>query len=393
MSINPSRTTPRPRVLSGMRPTGRLHLGNYMGALYNWVHLQQDYDCYFFVADYHALTTDYADPGDVQASTTEITLDFPSAGLDPGRCVIFKQSDVPAHSELFLLFSMFTPLGWLERVPTYKDQQEQMREKDLATYGFLGYPLLQAADILLYKPDFVPVGADQVAHVELTREVARRFNSLYPGDFYTSPEAAAWEMPAILEKARKLAGEPQGSTRADFSPHQLFEAASQTKKLSPFGRGEILPEPQVLLTPSPKLPGLDGRKMSKSYKNHIELSESDDSIRAKLKVMVTDPARVRREDPGNPDICPVFDLHKVFSSEETQLKAAEGCRTAGIGCIECKSWVADAIVQVIAPIRDRRADLERRPGVVNDVLVNGKDRAAKRANITLAEAKHAMGLA
>jgi tryptophanyl-tRNA synthetase len=393
MSINPSRTTPRPRVLSGMRPTGRLHLGNYMGALYNWVHLQQDYDCYFFIADYHALTTDYADPGDVQANTIEITLDFLAAGLDPGRCVIFKQSDVPAHAELFLLLGMFTPLGWLERVPTYKDQQEQLREKDLATYGFLGYPLLQAADILLYKPDFVPVGADQVAHVELTREVARRFNSLYPGDFYTSPEAAPWEMPAILEKARKVAGEPQGSTRTDFSPHQLFEAASQTKKLSPFGRGEILPEPQVLLTPSPKLPGLDGRKMSKSYKNHIELSESDDNIRAKLKVMVTDPARIRRDDPGNPDICPVFDLHKVFSSEETQLKAAEGCRTAGIGCIECKSWVADAIVQVIAPIRDRRADLERRPGVVNDVLANGKDRAAKRANITLGEAKHAMGLA
>jgi tryptophanyl-tRNA synthetase len=393
MSNNSPRTTPRPRVLSGMRPTGRLHLGNYMGALYNWVHLQQDYDCYFFIADLHALTTDYADPGDVQANNIEITLDFLAAGLDPGRCVIFKQSDVPAHAELFLLFSMFTPLGWLERVPTYKDQQEQLREKDLATYGFLGYPLLQAADILLYKPDFVPVGADQVAHVELTREVARRFNSLYPGDFFTSPEAAPWEMPAILEKARKLTGEPQGSTRTDFSPHQLFEAASQTKKISPFGRMEILPEPKVLLTPSPKLPGLDGRKMSKSYKNHIELSESDESIRAKLKVMVTDPARIRRDDPGNPDICPVFDLHKVFSSEETQLKAAEGCRTAGIGCIECKSWVADAIVQTIAPIRERRADLERRPGVVNDVLVNGKDRAAKRANITLNEIKHAMGLA
>jgi tryptophanyl-tRNA synthetase len=376
-----------------MRPTGRLHLGNYMGALYNWVHLQQDYDCYFFIADFHALTTDYADPGDVQANTTQITIDFLAAGLDPGRCVIFKQSDVPAHSELFLLFSMFTPLGWLERVPTYKDQQEQLREKDLATYGFLGYPLLQAADILLYKPDFVPVGADQVAHVELTREVARRFNSLYPGDFYTSPESAPWEMPAILEKARKLAGEPQGSTRTDFSHRQLFEAASQTKKISPFGRLEILPEPQALLTPSPKLPGLDGRKMSKSYKNHIELSESDDSIRAKLKVMQTDPARIRRDDPGNPDVCPVFDLHKVFSSKETQLKAAEGCRTAGIGCIECKSWVADAIVQIIAPIRDRRADLERRPGVVKDVLANGKDRAAKRANLTLDEAKHAMGIA
>jgi tryptophanyl-tRNA synthetase len=376
-----------------MRPTGRLHLGNYMGALYNWVHLQQDYDCYFFIADLHALTTDYADPGDVQANNIEITLDFLAAGLDPGRCVIFKQSDVPAHSELFLLFSMFTPLGWLERVPTYKDQQEQLREKDLATYGFLGYPLLQAADILLYKPDFVPVGADQVAHVELTREVARRFNSLYPGEFFTSPEAAPWEMAAILEKARKLAGEPKDSTRTDFSPHQMFEAASQTKKISPFGRREILPEPQALLTPSPKLPGLDGRKMSKSYKNHIELSESDENIRAKLKVMVTDPARVRREDPGNPDICPVFDLHKVFSSEETQQKAAEGCRTASIGCIECKSWVADAIVATIAPIRERREDLSRRPSVVKDVLANGKDRAAKRANETLAEAKHAMGIA
>jgi len=376
-----------------MRPTGRLHLGNYMGALYNWVRLQQDYDCFFFIADLHALTTDYADPGDVQANTTEITLDFLSAGLDPGRCVIFKQSDVPAHAELFLLFSMFTPLGWLERVPTYKDQQEQLREKDLATYGFLGYPLLQAADILLYKPDFVPVGADQVAHVELTREVARRFNSLYPGEFFTSPEAAPWEMSAILEKARKLAGEPKDSTRTDFSPHQMFEAASQTKKLSPFGVREILPEPQALLTPSPKLPGLDGRKMSKSYKNHIQLSESDESIRAKLKVMVTDPARIRRDDPGNPDVCPVFDLHKVFSSEETQQKAAEGCRTASIGCIECKSWVADAIIETIAPIRDRRDDLERRPSVVNDVLANGKDRAAKRANETLAEAKHAMGIA
>ena len=383
----------RPRVLSGMRPTGRLHLGNYMGALYNWVRLQHEYDCYFFIADLHALTTDYADPSRLKQSIFDIAIDFLAAGLNPGKCTMFIQSHVPQHAELHLLFSMFTPLGWLERVPTYKDQQEQLREKDLATYGFLGYPLLQAADILLYKPDFVPVGADQVAHVELTREVARRFNSLYPGEFFTSPEAAPWELSAILEKARKLAGEPQGSTRTDFSPRQLFEAAQQTKKLSPFGVREILPEPQVLLTPSPKLPGLDGRKMSKSYKNHIELSESDESIRAKLKVMVTDPARVRREDPGNPDICPVFDLHKVFSSEETQLKAAEGCRSASIGCIECKSWLADAIVATIAPIRERREDLARRPSVVNDVLANGKDRAAKRANETLAEAKHAMGIA
>ena len=393
MSIHPARTSPRPRVHSGMRPTGRLHLGNYMGALNNWVHLQQDYDCYFFIADLHALTTDYADPTLIKDNCTEITLDFLAAGLDPGRCVIFKQSDVLQHAQLHLLFSMFTPLGWLERVPTYKDQQEQLREKDLATYGFLGYPLLQSADILLYKPDFVPVGADQVAHVELTREVARRFNQLYPGEFFTSPEAAPWEMPAILEKARKLAGEPKGSERTQFNAHQLYEAALQTKKISPVGVREILPEPQVLLTPSPKLPGLDGRKMSKSYKNFISLSEPEADIRAKLKTMVTDPARVRRDDPGNPDVCPVFDLHKVFSTDAVQAEAAEGCRKASIGCIECKSWVADAIVEKIAPIQAHRRDLESRPSVIKDVLANGKDRATKRAAQTLAEVQTAMGLA
>jgi len=376
-----------------MRPTGRLHLGNYMGALYNWVRLQQEYDCYFFIADLHALTTDYADPSRVKENSHEIALDFLSAGLDPGRCVIFKQSDVLQHDRLNTLFGMFTPLGWLERVPSYKDQQEQLREKDLATYGFLGYPLLQAADILLYKPDFVPVGADQVAHVELTREVARRFNQLYPGEFFTSPEAAPWEMPAILEKARKLAGEPKNSTRTQFNAHQLYEAAQQTKKLSPVGVREILPEPQVLLTPSPKLPGLDGRKMSKSYGNFIMLSEPEVDLREKLKTMVTDPARIRRTDPGNPDVCPVFDLHKVFSSEETQLKAADGCRTAGIGCIECKGWLADAVVERIAPIQAHRRDLETRPSVIDDVLANGKTRAIKRAQQTLDEVQQAMGLA
>jgi tryptophanyl-tRNA synthetase len=375
-----------------MRPTGRLHLGNYMGALYNWVRLQREYDCYFFIADLHALTTDYADPSRIKQNCLDITLDFLSAGLDPGRCVIFKQSDVMPHAQLHLLFSMYTPLGWLERVPTYKDQQEQLREKDLATYGFLGYPLLQSADILLYKPDFVPVGADQVAHVELTREVARRFNQLYPGEFLLSPDAAPWEMAAIQEKARKLAGEPKGSTRTDFSAHQMFEAAGQTKKISSFGRLDILPEPQVLLTPSPKLPGTDGRKMSKSYKNFIMLSEPEDSLREKLKGMVTDPARVRRTDPGNPDVCPVFDLHKVFSSEATQATAAEGCRTASIGCIECKSWLADAIVERIAPIQAHRHDLERRPDVIKDVLANGRSRALPRAQQTLDEVQHAMGL-
>jgi tryptophanyl-tRNA synthetase len=392
MSLATSRTIPRPRVLSGMRPTGRLHLGNYMGALNNWVHLQQEYDCYFFIADLHALTTDYADPSRVQDNTLQITLDFLSAGLDPGRCVIFRQSDVMQHAQLSLLFGMFTPLSWLERVPTYKDQQAQLAEKDLNTYGFLGYPLLQSADILLYKPDFVPVGADQVAHVELTREVARRFNQLYPGEFFTSPEAAPWESAAILEKARKLAGEPKNSTRTQFNAHQMFEAAQQTKKLSPFGVREILPEPQVLLTPSPKLPGLDGRKMSKSYGNFISLSEPEPELRQKLKTMVTDPARVRRDDPGNPDVCPVFDLHKVFSSEETQLKAADGCRTASIGCIECKSWLADAIIERIKPIQDHRHDLEKRPEVIKDVLANGGARAIKRAQQTLDEVQAAMGL-
>jgi tryptophanyl-tRNA synthetase len=376
-----------------MRPTGRLHLGNYMGALNNWVHLQQDYDCYFFIADLHALTTDYADPSRVQENTFQITLDFLSAGLDPGRCVIFKQSDVMHHAQLSLLFGMFTPLSWLERVPTYKDQQAQLAEKDLNTYGFLGYPLLQAADILLYKPDFVPVGADQVAHVELTREVARRFNSLYPGDFILSPDAAPWEMPAILEKARKLAGEPKESRRTDFSHQQMFEAASQTKKITSFGRYEILPEPKVLLTPSPKLPGLDGRKMSKSYNNFIMLSEPEPELRQKLKTMVTDPARVRRDDPGNPDVCPVFDLHKVFSSETVQAEAAAGCRSASIGCIECKSWLADAIVERIAPIQAHRRDLESRPSVIKDVLANGSARAIKRAQQTLDEVQLAMGLA
>jgi tryptophanyl-tRNA synthetase len=350
-----------------MRPTGRLHLGNYMGALYNWVHLQQDYDCYFFIADLHALTTDYADTSLLQQNTLDVMLDFLAAGLDPGRCVIFKQSDVMQHAQLFALFSMFTPLSWLERVPSYKDQQEQLREKDLATYGFLGYPLLQAADILLYKPDFVPVGADQVAHVELTREVARRFNLFYGARSKTTT-AHLMEAASDKEKMVALEGEPR-----------TFAA--------------ILPEPKVLLTPSPKLPGLDGRKMSKSYGNTILLSEPEADIRAKLKTMVTDPARIRRNDPGNPDVCPVFDLHKIFSSETVQAEAAAGCRSAKIGCIECKSWLADAIVERIAPIQAHRRDLEHRPQVIKDVLANGSTRATKRAQQTLEEVQLAMGLA
>jgi tryptophanyl-tRNA synthetase len=367
-----------------MRPTGRLHLGNYMGALHNWVNLQQDYDCYFFIADLHALTTDYANTSLLQENIKEVALDFLAAGLDPGRTVIFKQSQVMHHAQLAVLLGMMTPLPWLERVPTYKDQQEQLREKDLNTYGFLGYPLLQAADILLYKPHFVPVGADQEAHVELTREVARRFTFLYPKDRSLS-------RPVSTIKGDTYTNETESTQLVQIVGEKILVKPLDDPRQADYDE-LILPEPRVLLTPSPKLPGLDGRKMSKSYNNTIMLSEPPAEVRAKLKTMVTDPARVRRTDPGNPDVCPVFDLHKVFSSEETQRKAAEGCRSAGIGCIECKSWVADAIVEKIAPIQARREDLLSRPSVIADVLANGKDRAIKRAQQTLDEVEHAIGL-
>lgn len=356
-------TNSKRRVLSGMRPTGRLHLGNYMGALYNWVRLQQEYSCYFFIADIHALTTDYASPGDLRRKSFEVALDFLGAGLDPQQCVIFKQSDVPAHSELNTLFGMFTPLGWLERVPTYKDQQEQLREKDLATIGFLGYPLLQAADILLYKPDFVPVGQDQVSHVELTREVARRFNQLYRSA--ETPEVSAAASDKELMKA------------------EISENVIEV---------ELLPEPKVLLTPSPKLPGLDGRKMSKSYGNTIGLTDSAEELKKKMRPMVTDPARIRRTDPGDPDKCPVGDLHKVFSTPETLAKVYDGCRNATIGCIECKGWCADSILREIEPIAERRRGFEAQPDLVRDILANGASRARERADVTMREVRDAIGL-
>ncbi len=354
---------PKRRVLSGMRPTGRLHLGNYMGALYNWVRLQDQYDCFFFIADWHALTTDYAKPDDVWQKSLDVMMDFLAAGLDPQRAVLFKQSDVPEHAVLNLAFGMFTPLSWLERVPTYKDQQEQLRQKDLATYGFLGYPLLQSADILLYKPAFVPVGQDQVAHVELTREVARRFNQLYSSAL--TPEVAAAKSDKELIKA-------------EVSENVIEEA--------------IFPEPQALLTPSPKLPGLDGRKMSKSYGNTIGLTEAPADIRKKLKTMVTDPARVRRTDPGNPDVCPVGDLHKVFSSQETLAKVYDGCRSAGIGCIECKSWAADAIITEVEPIAGRRRALEADPKQVEEILHDGAVRASQVAKASMHQTMVAIGL-
>jgi tryptophanyl-tRNA synthetase len=360
-----------------MRPTGKMHLGNYMGALHNWVRLQDDpqYDCYFFIADWHALTTDYADPSQIAASTSELILDYLAAGLDPARSVLFVQSDVKPHAELHLLLSMITSVGWLERVPTYKEQQENLKDKDLSTYGFLGYPLLQAADILMYQADFVPVGQDQVAHVELTREVARRFNQIYQlgGRPITAGDLA--RTPALVEDfGERLRGE-------------VFVPINPTN-----GRPPILPEPQALLTPSPKLPGTDGRKMSKSYGNAILLTDPEAEIRAKIKPMVTDPARVRRTDPGNPDKCPVGDFHKVFSSQETLLKVYEGCTTAGIGCIECKSWAADAIVSMLAPIQERRVQFEQNPALVTEILTDGARRATARAEQTMHDVRSAMGL-
>jgi tryptophanyl-tRNA synthetase len=332
---DPATQSSRPRVLSGMRPTGKLHLGNYMGALANWVKLQDKFDCYFFIADLHALTTDYADTSKIAPNTLDVALDFLAAGLDPAQCTIFVQSHVKQHYELPLLLGMIAPLGWLERVPSYKEMLENLAHKDLTTYGFLGYPVLMASDILLYQPDFVPVGQDQQAHVELTRELARRFNGFYK--------------------------------RGDC---------------------EVLAEPKVLLTPSPKLPGTDGRKMSKSYDNTIQLTDPEPVVRQKLKTMVTDPARVRRTDPGDPDKCPVGDLHKVFSSPETMAKVYEGCRSAGIGCIECKGWAADSLVKILEPIQQRRASFTN--AQVEEILEDGSTRARVRAEQTMIEVREAM---
>jgi tryptophanyl-tRNA synthetase len=336
------------RILSGMRPTGKLHLGNYVGALRNWVNLQDDYDCFYFIADWHALTTDYADTSNIKQSSLEVIIDYLASGLDPERSVLFIQSHVPQHAELHLLLSMITPLGWLERVPTYKEQRENIRDKDLSTYGFLGYPLLQSADILLYQADFVPVGEDQVPHVELTREIARRFNQFYP---------------------RKVAAGNRDPRRA-----------------------VVFPEPKPTLTPSAKLPGTDGRKMSKSYDNTILLSEPEASLRSKLKTMVTDPARIRRSDPGNPDVCPVGDLHKIFSSLETMSKVYDGCRSAGIGCIECKGWAADSLWKVLLPIQERRAKYEADPKLAWDILEAGSAKARVAAESTMDEVRAAMNL-
>ncbi len=337
----PEPVTPpsRPRVVSGMRPTGKLHLGNYMGALANWVKLQNDpiakYDCYFFIADWHALTTDYADPGNLQAKTLDVALDWLAAGLDPVKSTIFIQSHVPQHAELHLLFSMMTPLGWLERVPTYKEQRENITDKDLSTYGFLGYPLLQAADILIYQALYVPVGQDQVAHVELTREVARRFNSMY--------------------------------------------------------RTKIFPEPEALLTPSPKLPGTDGRKMSKSYNNTIGLTEDEVTVARKLGTMSTNGQRIRQTDAGDPDQCPVGDLHKIFTPEPELAQVLRNCRSAKSSCLGCKLEAATSISDLTQPIREEREELDKNRPRVWDMLREQSERAASRAELTMRDVRDILG--
>ncbi len=324
------------RVLSGMRPTGKLHLGHVVGALSNWVKLQDEYECFHFIADWHALTSDYADTSKIKENRIEMMIDWLAAGLDPKKSVMFVQSAVPQHAELHLLLSMITPLGWLERVPTYKEQRENVTDKDLGNYGFLGYPVLQAADILMYKGNYVPVGEDQVPHVELTREICRRFNSYY---------------------------------------------------------GEVFPEPQALLTPVPRLPGLDGRKMSKSYGNDISLSDTPEEIAKKVKVMMTDPARKRRQDPGNPDICPVFAYHKIYSSPETIQTVDRECRVAGIGCIDCKKWMSDNLIEDLSPLLNRRKQYENRKSEILAIVEEGNQKANEVANQTMEEVRRAVGLA
>ena len=393
------------RVVSGMRPTGQLHLGNYHGALANWVELQYEYECYFFVADWHALTTAYENTGDLRANTNEVIIDWLAAGLNPGACTFFVQSRVPEHAELHLILSMVTPLSWLERVPTYKDQIEQLKDKDLSTYGFLGYPLLQAADILMYRPEYVPVGEDQVAHVEITREIARRFNNVFglEPDFEARVASAVKRLGAgnstHYEELRRKYQE-HGDAEALARARKLIEAGesltvADRERLLGYLEGGgrvILPEPSVLLTKTPKVPGLDGRKMSKSYGNTIGLREEPASVERKLKGMMTDPARVRRSDPGDPDKCPVWDLHKVYSDDRTQAWVQQGCRTAGIGCLDCKKPVIESVLKQLSGFRERAREYEENPDLLRTIISDGCERAREAARATMEEVREAVRL-
>jgi tryptophanyl-tRNA synthetase len=393
------------RVLSGMRPTGSLHLGHYHGVLKNWVRLQSEYPCFFFVADWHALTTHYETPDVIEQSVWDMVIDWLAAGVDPNQATLFIQSKVPEHAELFLLLSMGTPLGWLERVPTYKDQIEKLKEKDLQTYGFLGYPLLQAADILIYRAQHVPVGEDQVPHVEMTREVARRFNYLYgrePGfeekaleavkklgskraKMYTELRVAFQERgdDEALEQAKALLHEAQSLSMADRE--RLFGFLEGSRKI-------ILPEPQALLTSASRMPGIDGQKMSKSYGNTISIREEPAEVIKKIRTMPTDPARVRRTDAGDPVRCPVWQLHTVYSDEATKQWVEKGCKSAGIGCLECKQPVIDAILLEQQPMFERAQKYLDDPSLLRSIIADGGDKARKVAQETMREVREAMGL-
>ena len=394
------------RVLSGMRPTGNLHLGHYHGVLKNWVRLQSEYPCFFFVADWHALTTHYETPDVIEQSVWDMVIDWLATGVDPNQATLFIQSKVPEHAELFLLLSMGTPLGWLERVPTYKDQIEKLKEKDLQTYGFLGYPLLQAADILIYRAQFVPVGEDQVPHVEMTREVARRFNYLYgrePGfeekaleavkklgskraKMYTELRVAFQERgdDEALKQAKALLQEAQSLSMADRE--RLFGFLEGARKI-------ILPEPQALLTTASRMPGIDGQKMSKSYGNTIGIREQPEDVIKKIRTMPTDPARVRRTDPGDPVRCPVWQLHTVYSNEETKQWVEKSCKSAAIGCLECKQPVIDAILAEQQPMFERAQKYLDDPSLLRSIIADGCDKARKVAQETMREVREAMGLA
>ena len=390
-----------------MRPTGRMHIGNYFGALANWVRLQNDgaYDCFYFIADWHSLTSDYADTSGIAQNTIEIATDYLAGGLRPDKSVLFLQSLVPEHAELHLLLSMVTPLGWLERVPTYKEALENIKDKDLHNYGFLGYPVLQCGDIVMYGepgvPLWVPVGEDQVSHVEISREIVRRFNLAIAEPIFrfstdtelygaaTASGVPTADFPDLTPSSRLSLLEKISLLR------QIFRSASLQERGYYVGNGlcrlsDLLTEPGHMLTKTPRIPGLDGRKMSKSYGNTITLSESDADIRAKTKVMVTDPARKRRTDPGNPDVCPVYDWHKLFSTKETLDWAAHGCRTAGIGCIECKAKMADHLIEWITPVRERRVEYEKHPARVLEVIDEGSKRARKVAQGTMERVREAV---
>lgn len=393
------------RVLSGMRPTGSLHLGHYHGVLKNWVQMQQEYECLFFVADWHALTTHYDAPQLIEQSVWDMVIDWLAAGVDPARATLFIQSRVPEHAELHLLLSMITPLGWLERVPTYKDQQEKLAQKDLTTYGFLGYPLLMSADILIYRATQVPVGEDQIPHIEFTRELARRFNHMYgrePG-FEEKAQAAVKKLGGkksklyaelrtrfqeqgdgeALESAKALLDEQQNLSMGDRE--RLFGYLEGTGKM-------ILSEPEAMLTEASKMPGLDGQKMSKSYDNTISLREDEASVSKKIRTMPTDPARVRRTDPGTPEKCPVWALHKIYSSEDVREWVQKGCTSAGIGCIECKQPVIDGVLAEQVPMRERAQQYLDDPTLVRNIIADGCEKARKLAGETMRDVREAIGL-